>query len=212
MEIGFIYPDMDMDYYVDTIDSFNGDISKENLHTLLPRLLVTLLLNVLVYAVWFVLLKAVFLGVTEYVTAKKVEIIGMSLLGVVLFIIFSLEGIILLRKKLRPVLLKALRSQEAKESFSMSAYVERRDDKKLIREEVGYYKMCDILKKSKVVDATAVCDGSMCRVEVQYENPTDSSIFTFNLPYHDSDVEHVIVDLNRKCVIFPKEDKKHDEN
>ena len=70
--------------------------------------------------------------------------------------------------------------------------------------------MCDTLKSSKIVDASAICDGDRCRVEVKYKSQNeDFEIFTFSLPYHESPVlDSVIVDLNRKEVIFPKEGQK----
>lgn len=209
MEIGFIYPDLDMDLFVDTIDSFNGDISSDNLKSFLPRTIVSLLLNVLIYALWLYVLRKAFLWVTFYVTARKTEIIGLFLFLLLLFIIFSLQAIAFLRKKLRPRLLKLFKSEEVQESYSFSAYVERSDEDKLARKEVGFYKMCDTLKKSKITDASAVCDGSMCKVEVAYENPADSSVFTFYLPYHDGEVDKIIVDFIRKCVVFPKEEKEN---
>ena len=211
MEIGFIYPDLDMDSYVDSIDSFNFDISQENLKTLLPRLTL-FIVKLLVYVVWLLIVRVLFLKITWAVTAKGAGVIIPSLMGFLVLILVSLQLISYLRKKFRPHLLKLLRGEEAKESFSMSAYVERKDGSKLVRQEVGFYKMCDTLKRSKIVDATAVCDGKECKVEVQYENNGDSSVFTFYLSYHDSDVDHVIVDLNRRCVIFPKEVIKNEND
>lgn len=212
MEISFVYPDLDTDLFVDTVDSFNGDISVDNLRTFLPRTVVFVTLNVAVYIAWVAALWYIIKSLTYTVTARSVEIIGLSLFGYLLFIIFSFQGISMLKKRLRPRLLKALHGEDAKESYTLSAYVERKDGNKLVRRDVGFFKMCDTLKRSRILDASAVCDGEGCRVEVQFENEAESSVFTFYLTYHESDVDHVIVDLNRKCVIFPKEEKTDDED
>lgn len=209
MEIGFIYPDLDTDLFVDTIGSFNSDISSDNLRTSLPRAAV-FVVNVLVYILWALIVRRIFFAVNYFVTAKSVEVIGLCLFLYFLGIVLSLQGLAILRKKLRPHLLKALKADEAVESYSFSAYVERRDEGKLARRDVGFYKMCDTLKRSKIVDATAVCDGTQCKVEVAFENNEESSVYTFFLEYHDGDVDKVIVDLIRKCVIFPKEEKKNE--
>ncbi len=211
MEIGFIYPDLDTDLFVDSIDSFNSDISLDNKRTFLPRAAV-LVLNIFVYVVWALIVRGLFSIITYYVTAKRVTVIGLCLFAYLLGIIASLQGLSALRKKLRPKLLKLFRGEEAEESYSFSAYVERKDGKKLARRDVGFYKMCDTLKRSKIVDATAVCDGSQCKVEVAFENESESSVYTFFLEYHDGDVDKVIVDLIRKCVIFPKEEKTDENN
>jgi len=204
MEISFIYPEMDTDTFLETIDSFNRDISKDNLISFIPRLFVSLLLNILPYVLWLYMVRILFIRVTMFVTAQRVEIIITFLIGLVLSMLIILIGISILRKKLRPILLKALKSEEIKESFSISAYVERKDGSKLVRDEVGFYKMCDTLKKSTIIDADAICDGSVCKVEIRYVHSGNDSIFTFHFPYHDSDIDHVVVDFNRKCVIFPR--------
>ena len=208
MEIGFVYPDLDADAYIESIDSFNGEISIENLKTSFPRLIV-LLSDVALYILWFIILRTLFFKLLYMITAKGTEIIVFSLFMFFFLILASFNGMTALKKILRPYLLKLMHGKEAQESYSFSAYVERRDGAKKVREKVAFYKMCDTLKKSNILDATAICDGAGCRVEVQFEADDDSSVFTFYLPYHESsDLSSVIVDLNRKCVIFPEEDRK----
>lgn len=211
MEIGFIYPDLDADSFVESIDSFNGEISVENLKTFLPRFIV-FISDAALYVVWFFIVRVAYFKLVYAITAKGTEVILFSLILFLLVLLASLAGMATLRKLIRPYLLRLMRGSEAQESYSFSDYVERSDPEKKVRTKVGFYKMCDTLKRSNILDATAVCDGVGCRVEVQFEADNDSSVFTFYLPYHESSgLSSVIVDLNRKCVIFPEEVKRNED-
>jgi len=206
MEISFIYPDNAGTEYIDSLELVNDMIGRSNSKLIVPNIIL-LSIRLLLVLLWAKLTGDAFFAVTYYVTGKELNTIVTWL-----FLYFSLSALCLFlifygTRMLWPLLLFVLKKRDSEESFSLSEFAERKDEEKKARKELEYYKMCDILKYSSVTDAAAVCDGSKCRIETAYENDSDSGVFTFYLDYHESrDVEHIVVDFRRKCVIFPEED------
>lgn len=212
MEIAFIYPQMDKEYYNGSVHSFNSQIDIDNLKSLLPRMILYAV-RVFIYIVWAVFMYRLFLGVTRFVTAKDVGTIELGLVIYALSVPLSLALIKVLRKTFRPYLLKALRGQEAIESYTYSPYVERSDSDKFAGRTEKYLEACDELKGSKIIDASTVCDGSVCRVEVKYEFGGRTKLRRFTFDYKETDdVDRIIVDFDRRLVIFPEEDIEDEES
>ena len=178
MEIAFVFPAMSSSEYVGSLELVNVNIDKDNSRLILPNT-ITYIFEAFFVVIWMLIYKALFFKVTEYVTAKGAGTV------VTWFLLYAITAIVLLElifvgfKKFRPALIKLIHIRESEESFSLSEYVERQDGNKKARSEVGFYKMCDLLKKSKITDATAICDGSRCKVEVAYEADDDSGFFLF---------------------------------
>lgn len=211
MQISFIYPEMNMESYLDTLDGFNSDINLKNIKSLLPRIIASLL-SIFTFISWAIVVWIMFYFVTWLITGKSVNTIYLGIALYLIAILFSFDVVRYMLKKSRPLILEIFRTQDKEESYTFSAYVERKEGSKLVKNDVEYYRMCDILRSSRINDATAVCNGDLCKVEVAYSSPKDSGVFTFNLPYHDgSSLDKVIVDFNRRCVIFPKEASNNEE-
>ncbi|WP_071177561.1 hypothetical protein [Butyrivibrio hungatei] len=206
MKINFVYPDISADSFVNVIEEFNGDIEKENLKTLLPRTLGRIFYY-LIYAAYFVLALYIFKGLLYLITGRSENVIYTSLfvfIAVFGGLLFSLKS---LSKFLRILIIKGLRSHEFTESYSFSKYVVRKNSDKKKQKELGLYQMCDELKKSaRIVDATARCDGDICRVEISFVSDMGiERFYKFDFPYKLSeDTSDTIVDFTRELVIFPE--------
>lgn len=211
MQISFIYPEMNMESYIDTLDGFNSDISIKNIKSLLPRIIATLF-STFVFISWAIVIWIMFYFVTWLITGKSVNVIFLGISLYLIGILFTFDIVRYMLKRSRPLILEIFRTADKEESYTYSAYVERVESSKHVKKDVDYYKMCDILRASKIKDATAVCNGEICKVEVLYESPKGNGVFTFRLPYHDGNsLNKVIVDFNRRCVIFPKEASNNEE-
>lgn len=211
MKISFIYPDLHSSEFIDSLDLINERIGKDNMRLFMPDIILKTI-HIALLLLWTIIFKRYFFWITRYVTAKDLGAIVTGLLLYLVLAVLSLQLIFFGMKKFRPVFLHFIKTRDAEESFSFSNYVERKDGNKKALDELDFFKMCDILKDSKITDATAICDGSLCRVEVAYENESSSDVFTFFLPYHENaGLDKVVVDFSRKCVIFPEEANTNEE-
>ncbi len=97
-----------------------------------------------------------------------------------------------------------LKADEAEESYSFSQYVTRKDPLKKKQKSLTLYQMCDTLKQSTILDATARSDGDMCKVEVNWQSDKERSVYVFKFPYKiNAGSDQIIVDFERELVLLP---------
>lgn len=203
MQISFIYPKDSANELIESVEDLNSSIGNENLISSPVRALGLAvrygLFIAYIFLAWFIL-KAL----TYRVTARGEGVIIPSLLVYVLVFIAGIYGIYRLGFFLRKKILELLKADEAEESYSFSQYVTRKDPLKKKQKSLTLYQMCDTLKQSTILDATARSDGDMCKVEVNWQSDKERSVYVFKFPYKiNAGSDQIIVDFERELVLLP---------
>lgn len=191
--------------FEESLEGLNNDIDNSNRLSSIPRFLswifATGMYAVTAVTIFFLWKLLVFLITGRSITTV---IIGLILAIVMVPSAFSLE------KKLAPLvkkgLLKLLSLKDYEEKFTFLEYVDREDVKKKLSDDLKYYTLCDELRQHLVTDASVNYDGSECEVDVSYadENSKTDIVRRIRLPLRSvSDIDDIIVDLNRRCVLLP---------
>ncbi len=209
MEIRIKYPDITADEYLRSLTTFNSDIATKNrnLRLMIPRVVVQcfLFLFVIIYLCVF---RVLYFRLVYWFTAKDELIIIFSLLAFVFLLVVGLIIIYSFVKARRGLIIQFLGGAEYEEKYSLSEYVDRRDDSKKVKQELSYYKTCDMLRYCKILDASVVCENTDCRVDIQYSKSgktEDAKIASFKFPYHYNDNSPVtVVDFERRLVVLTK--------
>ena len=216
MQISFIYPNDSASELIDAVEDLNIGISNQNLSSFPVRFL-GLLARLALFVIYFIVSWFVFKHVTYSITAKGTETIIMSLFIFLLVYISGIFGIYRLGIYVRKLILSLMKTDEAEESYSFSEYVTRKDPLKKRQKSLRLYQMCDTLKQSQILDATARSDGDYCRIEVSWQSDSDKSVYVFKFPYKTSaSNDEIIVDFERELVLLPylkdMEERSNDEN
>ncbi len=210
MKIDFVYPPISADNYIDAVEDFNKDIGNDNLKTALPRI-VGSVQRVLFFLLYFIFFWYVLRIYVYVITACERDVIIISMLLLITAFLIGLVLVTLVSGYLKMIIILLMRSHGIMESYSFSEYVERRSRNKKKNKELTLYNMCDTLKRSKILDATARCDGDICKVDIQYSNSSGREVLSFNFPYKISDsTQSIVVDFNRELVIIPESAMEED--
>lgn len=206
MEIAVRYPELTAEEYVSSINTFNKDIEKKNhaLKLLVPRIIAGFFVFIGI-AAFLVLFSRTFYHVTEWVTARDELVIIFSILAYFFLFIFGIVLVFNIVKKERHRIVALLGGQEYEEKYSASKYVDRSDPDKKIGGYISYYKKCDILRESEIIDAAIVCGENTCKVDIKYRFNGTDELCSFTFPYRYTDAVSVnTIDFERKWVLLAK--------
>ena len=207
MDIKFVYPDITAAEFTEAVGDLNRDIDNGNRLSSIPRLFAFVFQAVMLVATCAAIYVSWMLVIFLITGRDKTTIIAGLLCGAIMApSAFSLQ-----RKSaplLKRLLLKAFSLRDYEEKFTVKEYADREDARKRLADDLKFYNLCDELRSHKVTDATITYDGNECEVDISYGDPRTGSdvVRRVRLPLRIvSGSGCVVVDFERKCVVFPEQ-------